>query len=105
MIVPQTRLVAWSAIVLVPCGAVAAGGGFALAVSCAIMGLFALLAVVDLAASRKRVAGIRVELQETVRLQREHPGEIELRIHNESPRARTLRLRTRVSQGNRSRAG
>lgn len=92
MIVPQTRLVAWSAMVLVPFAIIAPWNPTASAVSLLAVGLFALLVIADLALSRGRLAGLAVDLPEIVRLQSEKPAEIELLVHNEPKRARALRI-------------
>ena len=92
MIVPQTRLIAWSAIVLVPFAIVAHWNSTAMAFSAVFTGLFVLVVLADAAGSRSRLAGIGVDLPDVVRLQRERPGEMEVQIHNEPQRARSLRI-------------
>ena len=92
MIVPQTRLLFWSAVVVLPCGllaaadpalAVFAGGGVA---------AFAALAGLDAIWSRRGLAGIEVRLPEIVRLSQDRAGAFELRIRNKRQTFRRLRL-------------
>ncbi|MGB8355527.1 MAG: DUF58 domain-containing protein [Chthoniobacteraceae bacterium] len=92
MIIPQTRLVVWSALVLVPFGAVAGAGQYALILACIATGVFALLVIADAVAARGRLAGLGVDLPDVVRLQKGRPGEIELHLRNEQAQARSIRL-------------
>ena len=90
--VPQKRLVAWSAIVLVPFAIIAHWSDAAMAVSLTAVLFFVVVVLADAASSRGRMAGLAVDLPPVVRLQRQRPGAIELLIHNESKRAISLRL-------------
>lgn len=90
--VPQSRLIVWSAILFIPVGVVAGLGVFALAVSGTLAGLFVLLLIIDAVLARRRLAGVGVELPAVVRLQRNHPGEIVIKIRNESRRAGLVRI-------------
>ncbi|HWB58961.1 MAG TPA: DUF58 domain-containing protein [Chthoniobacteraceae bacterium] len=90
--VPQNRLIAWSAIVLVPFGIVASWNSTAMAASLLAAALFAFVVVLDAVLSRGRLDGLAVDLPEVVRLQRERPGEIELLFRNESKTLRAIRV-------------
>lgn len=92
MIVPRTRLLLWIALIVLPFAAVAATvpGSTAIAAVC-IGGLFA-VAVADAFMALGQLSGIRVQLPEVVRLQKDRPGVIEVRIHNESLATRLLRI-------------
>jgi len=92
MIIPRTRLIAWSALVLVPLGAVAGTSPAALAAAGLAAGLFAVLVIADAFAARGRLWGLGIDLPEVVRLQRRREGEIELLIRNEPARARAIRI-------------
>ena len=72
--VPQTRLVAWSAMVLIPFGIIAHWNSTATAASLVAAALFVLIVVLDAVISRQRLTGLSVELPEVVRMQRERPG-------------------------------
>ncbi len=92
MIVPRTRLLLWIALIVLPFAAVAATvpGTTAIAAVC-IGGLFAAVAA-DAFMSLGQLTGIRVQLPEVVRLQKDRPGVLEVRIHNESMTTRLLRI-------------
>ncbi len=79
--IPQKRLVAWSAIVLVPFAIIAHWNAAAMAVSLTAILFFVFVVLADAVASRGRLAGITVDLPAIVRLQRERPGAIEILIH------------------------
>ena len=92
MIVPQTRLIVWVALIGLPFAAVGATLPGARAISGVLIGGLCVLALADAVLAQGRLAGIRVELPEMVRLQKDRAGTMEVRIHNESQAARTLRL-------------
>jgi len=91
MIAPSSRLLLWTALVVVPAAALA--GVFpraALFWGFVLLG-FVFIAVADAIASKKRLRDIRVSLPEVVRLTKGKPGEIEVRFEN--AKLRTVRLR------------
>ena len=98
MIIPQTRLVAWSAIVLVPIGAIAGAGSTGMLAAGIAAAAFFVVVAIDAIAARNRLAGLGVDLPEVTRLQKDRPAEIELLIRNESQRARPLRIGIAFSQ-------
>ena len=92
MLVPRTRLILWVAVIVLPFAAVAGtlpgAGGFAVLF---IGGLLA-AAGVDAWLARAVLIGLRVELPELVRLQKDRAGELEVRIRNDGKRARPVRI-------------
>ena len=92
MITPNSRLLLWTALLLVPAATFA--GVFPNAALALGLGLAAFVAVaaIDAFASRKRLEGISVSLPEVVRLTKERPGAIEVRIENSGLRALRLRF-------------
>jgi uncharacterized protein (DUF58 family) len=91
-LVPSARLIAWIALIVLPCAAIggtvpAAFGVAAFFVIC----LFALV-LLDAALSPARLAGIRVELPDLARLQKDQEANLEVRIHNTSKIGRPLRI-------------
>ncbi len=92
MIVPRTKLLLWISLIVLPFAAVGATVPGALIISALIIGgLFAAVAV-DVFLARGQLAGIRVQLPDIVRLQKDRPGVLEVRIYNESLAGRVLRV-------------
>jgi len=92
MIVPHTRLLVWVALVVVPfalLGALEPRAGW-ICLS-AISGLMA-LAIVDAFRALRNSRGFQVALPSTVRMSRDRPAQIEVRLRNPSPTAREVRL-------------
>lgn len=92
MIVPRTRLILWTAMIVLPFAAVGATLPGAFGVTLLFIGGLALAVMVDAWLARNQLAGLQVHLPEMVRLQKDHPGDLEMRIANESQVARTLRI-------------
>src|SRR4051812_31605033 len=92
MIVPRTRLILWTALIVLPFAAAGATLPGALPVSLFFIGGLFMAALFDAAIAPRGLAGIRVVLPELVRLQKDRPGTLELRLHNDSPGGRTLRI-------------
>lgn len=92
MIVPRTRLLLWISLIVLPFAAAGATipGAFVIS-SILIGGLFAVV-LVDAFMARGQLAGIRVHLPEVVRLQKDRPGVLEVRVQNESLSSRLLRV-------------
>ena len=63
-----------------------------LIVALGVIGLFVLVALIDAVRSFRSLAGFTVQLPAVVRMSRDRPGKIELRIRNDKQSARTLRL-------------
>ena len=92
MIVPRTKLIAWTSLIVLPFTALAASWPPAVAVAALLIGGLAALAIFDAGLARARIAGLRVDLPELVRLQKDRPGVMEVRLHNEAKAARELKL-------------
>ncbi len=92
MIVPRTRLILWIALIVLPFAAVAATLPAAAGIAALFVGGLAVLVLYDALVARGRLIGVRVLLPELVRLQKDRPGVIEVRIQNDAMDARTLRL-------------
>ena len=92
MIVPRTRLILWVALVVLPFAALAGTMPSALGISAFAIGALFTLVLADAFLASSRVAGIRVELPELVRLQKDHPGTFDVRVHNDSQTARAIRI-------------
>jgi uncharacterized protein (DUF58 family) len=92
MIVPRTKLILWTAMIVLPFAAVGATLPGALAIALVVIGALAFVAIFDALTAGRRLGGIRVVLQEMVRLQKDRPGNLEVRIFNDSLEGRELRL-------------
>jgi uncharacterized protein (DUF58 family) len=92
MIVPRTRLLLWTAVIVLPFAFLAAVSPAALGVSLLFMGGLFLVAIADAFGARKNLGGIGVELPPVSRMSKDHTGKLELRVHNEQQHQRVLRL-------------
>ena len=92
MLVPRTRLILWTALIVLPFAAVGATLPGALAVSVLMIGALAFIVVFDGLVAGRTLAGIRVDAADLARLQKDRPGSLELRIFNDALQARELRL-------------
>lgn len=92
MIVPRTRLLLWIALIVLPFAAVGATAPGAFLLSIAFIGALAAVALVDAFLARGQLSGLRVQLPDIVRLQKDRPGILEVRLHNDSLTPRALRL-------------
>src|SRR5437762_66984 len=92
MIVPRTRLLLWIALIVLPFAAVGATLPAAFTVSTVFIGGLFAAVMVDAFLSFGQLTGIRVQLPDVVRLQKDRPGVLEVRIHNESLASRLLRI-------------
>ena len=92
MIVPRTKLIAWTALIVLPFAALAASWAPAVLVAVVLMGGLAAVALLDAGLARSRAAGVRVELAELVRLQKDRPGVLEVRLRNDVLAAREIKL-------------
>ena len=92
MIVPRSRLIFCTAIVMLPL-VFAAAANPALIVGALMVGIaFVLLAAMDALISLGRLDGVRVTMPDIVRLTKDRDGELDLTIENESMISRWLRL-------------
>ncbi len=92
MLVPRTRLILWIALIVLPFAAIAATLPTLAPIAALGIGTLAFLVIYDALVARGRLAGLWVLLPELVRLQKDRPGMIEVRIQNDAQDARTLRL-------------
>lgn len=92
MIVPQSRLLFWFAVVVLPFAVVGAVYGEALKFSIVAVAALALLALADMAWGLDSLDGISVTLPEVVRFSKDREGAIEVHLRNERRKHRRLRL-------------
>ncbi len=92
MLVPRTRLLVWIALIVLPFAAVAATLPAAAGFAALFIGGLGFLVIYDALVARGRLIGVRVELPEIVRLQKDRAGTVEVRIQNDAQDARTLRI-------------
>ena len=92
MIVPRTRLILWVSMIVLPFAALAGTMPSAIGVSAFAIGGLLTLVLADAFLATSRVAGIRVELPDLIRLQKDRPSNIEVRIHNDAQTARAIRI-------------
>src|SRR3954470_20115915 len=90
--VPRTRLIVWTALVVLPLSVFATTSHAGLQAAVAGIGAFVLLVAADAIAGSGRLRGIRIELPALTRLQKDHPGSFDVLIHNEHGLARILRI-------------
>ena len=92
MLVPSSKLLFWSAAIVLPFALIGAVAPAAVAVSLGFIGGFLLVAIADAAGARNKLAGIGVELPPVMRMSKDREWKLEMRIRNESQRPRNLRL-------------
>ncbi|HEY3898653.1 MAG TPA: DUF58 domain-containing protein [Chthoniobacter sp.] len=92
MLVPRTRLLLWISLIVLPFAAVGATVPGAFTISMIFIGGFSAVVLADALLSRGQLAGIRVQLPEIVRWQKDRPGTLEVRVHNDSLAERVLRI-------------
>jgi len=92
MIVPRTRLLLWISLIVLPFAAVGATVPGAAEISAVFIGGLGAVVLVDAFLSRGQLTGLRIQLPDVVRWQKDRPGVLEVRIHNDSLAARLLRI-------------
>jgi len=92
MIVPRTRLLLWISLIVLPFAAVGATVPGAFGIAAVLIGGLIAFVLLDAVLSRGQLAGIRVQLPDVVRWQKDRPGVLEVRIHNDSLATRILRI-------------
>jgi uncharacterized protein (DUF58 family) len=92
MLVPQTRLILWITLIGLPFAALAATLPSLAWLATALIGGLVVLVLYDALAARGQLRGLQVQLPEIVRLQKDRPGTIEVRIENPTTDRRTVRL-------------
>ncbi|HEX5398360.1 MAG TPA: DUF58 domain-containing protein, partial [Verrucomicrobiae bacterium] len=92
MIIPRSRLLFWTAMVVLPFAFLAAVAPGAMIVSLLfIAGLF-LVGIADALGARRNLSGIGVELPAVARMSKDREAKLEFRIRNGQQRSGTLRL-------------
>jgi uncharacterized protein (DUF58 family) len=92
MIVPRSRLLLWTAIVVLPFAFLAAVSPAAAGVSLAFVGLLFLTTVADAIGARRNLEGIGITLPAVTRASRDREVKLELRIRNPQQTSRCLRI-------------
>jgi uncharacterized protein (DUF58 family) len=92
MIAPRSRLLFWTAVVVLPFAFVAAVAPSVAAISLVFMAGLLLVAIADAVGARKSLAGISVELPAVARMSKDREAKLELRIRNGPQRQRRLRV-------------
>ncbi len=92
MIVPRTRLLLWTSIIVLPFALAAGLERSALAISLSAIAGFAVLAVLDAVGSLTSLRGINLMLPLLTRMSRDRPSKVELRIQNQQQTPKTIRL-------------
>ena len=92
MIVPRTRLIVWITLIVLPFAAIAATLPTLAWLAAIFLGGLGVLVCYDALVARGGLSGVRVILPDVVRLQKDRPGTIEVRIQNAAQDARTLRI-------------
>ncbi len=92
MIIPRTRLLVWSAIVLLPFGTLAGMDTPARPFAAAVVVLFLVGVAIDAALVLPRLRGISVELPEVTRASKDRELKLLVRVRNERQAATTLRI-------------
>src|SRR6266542_3881122 len=92
MIVPQSRLLLWVAVVILPFAVVAAVVPEAAVLAGLVIAAVVVLALLDAALAQGGLEGISIELPAIVRLSKDREGVIDVHIKNEKQQAKRLRL-------------
>jgi len=92
MIVPGSRLLFWSAVAVVPLAMVTTMIPAAAGVAWILLGGFVLLVAADAWMAARPLAQVTISLSPVIRLTKDRPGKIELRIQNPRRCARQIRL-------------
>ena len=92
MLVPRTRLILWITLIVLPFAAIAATLPTLSWLAAIFIGGLGFLVIFDAVTARGGLGGVRVILPEVVRLQKDRPGTVEVRIQNDAQDARRLRI-------------
>jgi uncharacterized protein (DUF58 family) len=92
MVVPQTRLLFWFAVVVLPFATLGGVYPQALPVALVFIAGLAVVAVLDAVLAYGSLAGVSVKLPEIVRLSKERPGTLEVQLKNARQQGRHLRV-------------
>ena len=91
-IVPSTKLIFWAAAVFLPVSVLVAVMPDATSPGVGLAAVLVILAAADAAVSRDLLAGVRVSLQQVVRVSAGRDGELTLSVDNVNARCKQLRL-------------
>jgi len=91
-IVPRTKLIVLAAVIFMPVSILVAVMPSATGIGLGLVAVLVIVAAVDAAASRDRLAGIRVSLPEVVRVSAGRDGQMTLSVDNDDIRLKQLRL-------------
>jgi len=92
MIVPSSRLLFWVACVTLPAALLAAASPASAPFSILLAGGLGIAALGDAWAARRVLAGIGLELPRVTRMSKDRKNKLDVRIRNDKPRARALRI-------------
>ena len=92
MLVPRTRLILWITLIVLPFAAIAATLPTLSWLAAIFIGGLGFLVIFDAVTARGGLGGVRVILPAVVRLQKDRPGTVEVRIQNDAQDARRLRI-------------
>jgi uncharacterized protein (DUF58 family) len=91
-LVPQTRLLFWISVVVVPLSLLATIDETGLLIAAAGIGVVSMAALLDAWRGTTALQGLSVELPAVIRLAKDRAGAIDLRIRNSKQNARRVRL-------------
>jgi uncharacterized protein (DUF58 family) len=92
MIVPRSRLLFWVAAIVLPFALLAAVAPASAAASVLLIGGFLLVTIVDAVGGRRSLDGIGIELPLVVRMSKDRPARLEMRIFNPRQQKKELRV-------------
>lgn len=92
MIVPRSKLLFWVTVIVLPFALLATVAPGAAVVSLVLIGGLFVIAILDAFGAIKNLAGLGLELPEVVRMSKGREAKVELRIRNERPKKRIVRV-------------
>jgi uncharacterized protein (DUF58 family) len=92
MIVPRSKLIFWAAMLLVPGGLLSATEPGVASVCWLVVAGFASVAAIDAVRARRNLAALSVKLPELVRMSRDRPARLEVRLQNTSQKPHLVRM-------------
>ena len=92
MIVPSSRLLFWVAAIVLPFALLAAVAPATAMISCLLIGVFFLAAIIDAVGGRQGLEGIKMELPAIVRMSKDREAKFELRIFNPQQQKKKIRV-------------
>src|SRR5579862_4600521 len=92
MIVPRSRLLFWVALLVIPCGLLAATAPGVSAFCLVAIAVFAVLCSADAVRGRRSLETLSVQLPAVVRMSKDRRTNLEIRVRNQKPASKTLRF-------------